>query len=251
MSEQSRPEGDQAEVPKPEKPQKPELERRLTEAKPAEPGATAAGTTRSAGDAMRGRLGERAATSPGAESGPRTLERELLKKTEAVKPAEQQIQDAIKDLGKIRELRPEVWKGLNDAKRLEVIKNVEKQMAKIQGRPPAEVKVERMGPGQYGGYALGAGEMRISQAHLRSNDTAEILDTMVHEGRHAYQYHAATHPGFHPNRAEADAWKRNFQPGNYLRPEIVGQRAYERQPVEADARAYANKIVPKVMGGKK
>jgi hypothetical protein len=162
---------------------------------------------------------------------------------EAVKSTEQQVQEAQDAIGKIPEFRPEVWRGLDDARRLEAVQNLEGRMAAIQQRPPVAVEAEPMKPGLFGGYSWSEGRMRISQQHLRSNDVKEIQDTIVHEGRHAYQHYAVTHPGFHSDQSEVDAWANNMQPGHYLRPEVVGQRAYQNQPVEADAWSYAGQIV--------
>jgi len=39
----------------------------------------------------------------------------------------------------------------------------------------------------------------------------ELIDTIAHEGRHAYQHYAIEHPGFHPNTHEVDAWRENFK----------------------------------------
>jgi hypothetical protein len=251
-----RPEQAEAEITRQEAIRQQELERRLSEAEAADSGKATAAMTRTEGEAMRTQLGDRpTAARVNAEVRLREVERsEMLEKAtphqaDVAKPTDQQMQEATEAIRDVQELRPEVWRGLDDAQRLEVLREVESRMAEIQGRPPVEVKVEPMEPGVYGGYNREDGIVRISQEHLRSNKPEEVLDTVVHEGRHAYQHYAVEHPGFHPNQAEVEAWDWNTQSGHYLRPEIVGQRAYVQQPVEADAWAYAGRIVRNVMGG--
>lgn len=230
-----------------------DLERRLTEAEPA-----ASGMSSADGEAKTLQLGERASATPvDAEVRLREmerpqspeLERTLAAGREVAPPTEQQVQEGAEALRSIPELRPEVWQGLNDGEKLEALQNAENQMAEVQGRSPVEVRVEQMGPGQHGGYTRGDRVIHVSQADVRSDNPREVLDTVVHEGRHAYQHYAVENPGFHSNEAEVEAWELNMQPGNYRTVEMDGARAYMEQPVEADAWSYASRVVRNVMGG--
>ena len=256
-----RPEQAEAEIARQEAIRQQELERRLAEAEPVkevEVGQAATVATRTEGDAMRAQLREQVSVrTVDVEVRIRETERtEMLDMEKATfsqrdvaSPTDQQVQEATEALQGIQELRPEVWRGLDDAQRLGVLREVESRMAEIQGRPPVELTVEQMDPGTCGGYDRTEDVISISQEHLRSDKPEEVLDTIVHEGRHAYQHYATEHPGFHPDQAEVEAWEWNMQPGHYLPAEIVGQRAYMQQPVEADAWAYADRIVRNVMGG--
>ena len=258
MSDLYHPERDQAEIARQEAVRQQQLERRLAKAEPAEAEAgTATGAVpKTEGEAMRVQLhGQERITTVDVEVRIRevgrieTLEMEkaTFGQSDVAKPTDRQVQEATEALSDIQEFRTEEWRNLDDAQRLDALREAESRMAETQGRPPVEVKVEQMESGVYGGYNRKDGVIRISQEHLRSSETAEVLDTVVHEGRHAYQHYAVEHPGFHPNQAEVEAWDWNMQ--HYLSPEMLGQRAYMQQPIEADAYAYAGKIVRNVMGG--
>jgi hypothetical protein len=173
---------------------------------------------------------------------------EHARRQEVAKSTDQQVHEAVESLRGIPELRPEVWRGMvDDAQRLKVLQGIEDKMARIQERPPVPVVAEQTKPGEFGGYIRAEGKIIVSLEHMRSNDIREIMDTIVHEGRHAYQDYAVTHPGFHSDQAQVEAWDWNCR--HYMRAEQVGQSAYMQQPVEADAWAYANRIVRGVMGG--
>ena len=74
------------------------------------------------------------------------------------------------------------------------------------------------------------------------DDISETVDTIAHEGRHAYQHYAIKHPMFHSNVEEVASWRNNNIPGNYLSAEKYGQARYKAQPIEADAWTYASAI---------
>lgn len=67
----------------------------------------------------------------------------------------------------------------------------------------------------------------------------EILDTIIHELRHAVQYRTVDEPGFWDVDDERRlAWAQNMAPGNYISPS-VNMRAYANQPIERDAVTFA------------
>ena len=70
----------------------------------------------------------------------------------------------------------------------------------------------------------------------------ELVDTVVHEGRHAFQHYAVEHPGVVTDEHVVQAWAANMAPGGYLSAEEFGQRRYQSQPIEADAWSYAARI---------
>lgn len=153
-----------------------------------------------------------------------------------------QVQDAVESLQQLDGIRPDAWAALDAAGRLETLQDVEQRMAEIQGRPPVEVMAEDMDPNTYGGWD--GSLIRLNAQHLASSDmpVAEVVNTIIHEGRHAYQDYAVAHPGFVPDGAVVAAWAVNMHPGNYLRLEDYGPLFYGGQPVEADAWEYAGRV---------
>lgn len=93
----------------------------------------------------------------------------------------------------------------------------------------------------YGGYNHGDNIMRINTYAL--DDGRETADTVAHELRHAWQHERAANPQTDEDRAFAN----NFRPGNYIRSQI-DYMGYLRQPVERDARQYAESIVNRIRG---
>jgi hypothetical protein len=153
-----------------------------------------------------------------------------------------QIEEATARLGSIQELQPQSWEQLDAAQRLETLQSVENQMADIQGRPSIPVVMAEMSAntfGQFNGRELQINSATLSNAEL---PVSEFVDTIVHEGRHGYQYYAVEHPGFDGNSEKVQAWAENFKPENYLDPEKYGQELYQNQPVEADAWDYAARV---------
>ena len=72
----------------------------------------------------------------------------------------------------------------------------------------------------------------------------EVLDTIVHELRHAVQHKAVSDPTFWDIGEErAKTWDDNMK--NYIRPN-VDPRGYARQPVEADAVTFAGQVLSEV-----
>lgn len=155
---------------------------------------------------------------------------------------------AVEALRHNRDIQPETWQGLDEAERLNALQNVENQMAALQNRPPAEVDVYDGRPGECGQYSPDTNQIHINEGHLMGDPVCDVVDTTVHEGRHAYQHHAVDHPGVHDDSVKVEAWRENMQPGNYLTAEQYGQKRYQEQPVEKDAWAYGRRIADGVYG---
>ena len=165
--------------------------------------------------------------------------------TDAQVLTELQMEEAIGSLQQVEGLQPEVWGQLDETERLQVLQDVENRMAAIQGRPPVSIKAEPMEPGVYGGYVRGEGII-LGQEHLTSDDIHEITDTIVHEGRHAYQDYAVQTPDFLADVELVELWRDNWN--NYLTAEEYGQELYALQPIEADAWEYGARIADALFG---
>jgi len=155
-----------------------------------------------------------------------------------------QVQQAVDAIGSIENLNPATWDSLSPDERVATLQNIEDRMAGIQGRPAVEIYVDdTLEPNTFGGYDPETGTITVNASHLDSDmPVDEFIDTIVHEGRHAYQDYAVKNPGVHADAEQVNSWAENMQPGNYLRPEDYGQEIYEHQPVEDDAWNYATHI---------
>lgn len=153
----------------------------------------------------------------------------------------------VESLGEVEGIRPERWESANSEERLGALNEVEQRMAEHQGRPAVEVRIQEAGGGSFGFYDHDGKRIFVGSYALAHAGAQENVDTIVHEGRHAYQYHAVEHPGFHPDENEVAAWRENLKPENYVRFE-EDPELYANQPVERDAWAYGRRIARGVYG---
>lgn len=147
----------------------------------------------------------------------------------------------IEYLQSIENLQPDAWKHLSVEGRVDTLRLLETRCAEIQGRPPVPVVMEKMDDcGFFDGEKL-----HINIDHVEDvSKRMEVIGTVAHEGRHAYQLYAMTHEGFHPNAKEVAYWRGNELA--YFSPDDVGKKFgleyYLTQPQELDAFGYEFKI---------
>lgn len=161
---------------------------------------------------------------------------------------EAQEAKVIEELRKVEGINPTDWKDMNEYERLEVLQDVEERVARVQGRPPAQVATYTATPGEFGYYNPDTNKINISSNSLKNDDVKEVVDTLIHEGRHAYQHYAVEHPDTYSNRQEVEAWAHNLQKDHYLSADKYGQELYQAQPVEKDAWRYARTIINDIYG---
>ena len=93
------------------------------------------------------------------------------------------------------------------------------------------------------GYYSGDGFLYLNSDVLSEPDNRmDAIDTIFHEGRHAFQHAAANNPtAYSIDRDTAIRWKNNFFP-NYIRYER-NPAGYFSQPIEVDAREFAETVI--------
>ena len=126
-----------------------------------------------------------------------------------------QISDMMADT---IELRPENWKQLSQEERLAVLNDLEIKIAEIEHRPPCPIYT--------------------SQACFK-----ETLNTLVHEGRHSYQTYNMTERATHTSQGDLTNWHKNMEEFGYQSVQKCGFKAYWLQPIEADARKFAEDVL--------
>lgn len=170
------------------------------------------------------------------------------------KQSELQRQKQIEQIGEylksIPELNPENWKKLSLEERTELLRKIERKMAEIQGREPADLLVsdkvldgkdkgDPMG-NTNGYYSHANGRIVLNSSLVGSDNVHKVVSTLAHEGRHAYQHAAIDNSGTEPDAIKAEEWKDNFD--DYKTVEKDGYEAYYKQPVEVDAREYGSDV---------
>ena len=138
------------------------------------------------------------------------------------------------------------WKELSYEERIEVLQKVEFKIAEIAHRPACHVSSKSLGEGHYGFYTPGTSSLVVNSDVISSNsfcDYKETLDTLIHEGRHAYQDYSLNEREVHPRSGDVSNWRLNEERFGYQDAEHCGFKAYVLQPVEADANAFAEDVI--------
>lgn len=92
-------------------------------------------------------------------------------------------------------------------------------------------------PGDYGGYSAYENAIYINENQM--DDAVETADTIAHESRHCWQHEYAERS----DDPQAQEFRENFE--DYIRPED-DYRGYRNQPVEVDAREYAESVTDNI-----
>lgn len=147
----------------------------------------------------------------------------------------------------LRALTDETWNSLNVDDKISLLQSVENEVAAREGRQPCQVTGEFIHSSDKGitlgyynqstrGITINT-EQLVTQSKYGS-DYRVHLDTILHEGRHAYQHQAVLGEIEHEDHEAAQAWADNMAPGHYISYE-KNPRGYYSQPIERDARGFA------------
>lgn len=154
---------------------------------------------------------------------------------------------------RIRDLlpAPSDWEKMNTTQRYWRLESVGRALCRIYDTGSPETLPKRF-PEHREGTLLGLfdnGEHRIAinETLLHSKEPQDALRTFLHEWRHAYQREMASRcdSQFHHlchDVSLARDWRRNLEPGRYVSAE-TDPEGYWSQPVERDARAFADELV--------
>ena len=140
--------------------------------------------------------------------------------------------------------RTENWSNdnLDLADKLDYLQKVENESAKAQGREPRWVMFDDniSNGGYYQGNGQGGGMIKVSTNDLERENGYECLDTVFHEGRHAYQDDVINNRI--PNNESAEtvsSWAHDDEKGTYLSSSDDHYCDYFYQSQERDAYGYA------------
>lgn len=168
------------------------------------------------------------------------------------------VSDVLSDM---QELKFENWEQLSLDERIDVVNKLETRVAEIECRPSCPIYIEDMGSisiedgnvyGRLGGFNPDTKDITLNVEMLKSNDPAalrETLDTIIHEGRHAYQDYNVNECEVHSRHSEVLSWAETMEGGKWGycggSSSLLGQRLYEQQSVEIDARNFALDVLDK------
>jgi len=136
--------------------------------------------------------------------------------------------DRISDsLISIEDLEITNWEKLDLYERLNTLNTLEREIAEIERRPACLVYAENMGAitiednelrGILGGFNPETKHIMLNAEMIESNDPIalhEVLDTIIHEGRHAYQDYNVNEWEVHPRHAEVVSWAETMEGGKW------------------------------------
>lgn len=165
----------------------------------------------------------------------------------------------------VDELKYENWRKLSLSQRAEVLNKIEQNVAAIEHRPALKVELEQMKPRSLGYQCAAENKIVLNTLYVSANSRdlhREVIDTIIHEGRHAYQHYNTDVKTIHESISEVKTWYENFYNADYkyyqsgtqkiLIPyhdgtiHDVDYRLYYYQPVEIDARNFAHDVLVKL-----
>lgn len=166
----------------------------------------------------------------------------------------EQISDLMSD---IEGVKFEEWSKLSLEQRVELLNHIETKIAEIEHRPVCPIDIEYLGPiktdGKIGGHMgyhennpISGERIVINSELVKSNDPRchyEVLDTLIHEGRHSYQTYNIEHRQTHASKGDLENWKINLEEYGYQNTQLFGFKLYWMQPIEADARKFATDVL--------
>lgn len=165
-----------------------------------------------------------------------------------------QIEQVSDVLAYCEELNFEHWQSLELSEKESVLNALEVKIAEIEHRPPCPVRLVNMPANMWGGFNPGSKTIDINRSYVEASAQdnglfREILDTLVHEGRHAYQDYNVNVCEVHPRHSEVNSWAETMAGGKWGyhgdTSTLLGQRLYEQQSIEIDARNFAADVLDK------
>lgn len=158
-----------------------------------------------------------------------------------------QITESVEAMESLEGLEFSTWKESSFEERVDTLQRLESCIADIAHRPECHLNIQDLGEGYYGYFDPNTKEITINSYYIYSDnfvDYKECLDTIVHEGRHAYQDYNISVREVHPRGTEVENWRLNtYSQLGYLDAQTWGFELYEYQPMESDARAFAGDVL--------
>jgi hypothetical protein len=157
------------------------------------------------------------------------------------------LERLLTKLDEIDGTRPRHWSKMDLEQRVEVLQNVHDVVALVYNFAPGTVKVARLPPSERGNFSESTELIQINTRLVMGNDHVQPLKTLMHESRHAYQWSLVKHVrrgfGWHSDTdwTLAQEWSDNFD--DYKSPERYGSQEYMKQPIEVDARNFADTVI--------
>ena len=147
---------------------------------------------------------------------------------------------AVKEFEEREQIRDIPYAEADTSLREEYILDFYSQISEFSGYNADLEFIEMESPHDLGAYDPEENRITLNSNLLESDSPTKLMETLLHETRHAFQRYAVDYPDLVSVAEDTIAvWKDNFD--YYIRPEW-DYEAYVNQPVEADADAFAEKM---------
>jgi hypothetical protein len=138
------------------------------------------------------------------------------------------------------------WENLSAAQRVKALQEIEDMMALKLGRQPRSVAPSSRIDDDLGAYYPSNSDFLFINHDLIGSDTDSYLavETVIHEGRHAYQDDCITNKTtpLSEDAGKVSFWSHNMpERGGYY--EDADYTIYRYQPIEADANDFARDVL--------
>lgn len=164
------------------------------------------------------------------------------------------------------DIKFENWTKLSLEEKQKALQAAECWIANIEHRPPKIVQIEKISePGTMGYQDESCNKIALNSDivdHGSMESHRKVIETLIHEGRHAYQHYNVDVCMIHESASQVQSWRENFYNPQYGYYQSHGQRIYiptsegydtmddyrlyYYQPVEIDARNFASDVMAKL-----
>lgn len=140
----------------------------------------------------------------------------------------------------------EQFASLEPERRKDAVENITSQVAEAMGVKIDNIDIRELNDGLCGYHSCVDNRICYNEQYLYEEpmtelEAKEVIDTIVHEVRHAYQRKAACRPSrYGRDKLTAEIWRTNFK--HYVSSK-QNMELYYKQPVEVDAREIASYVI--------
>lgn len=174
---------------------------------------------------------------------------------EGMAPHDSEQVEMISDfLNGMDELNPFFWSSLSIEQRVDVLNSIDEKIAGMTKRTPCRVEAVAL-EDNLNGLAFPDGRIYLNQRlfdDCSRTGLSKCLETLLHEGRHAYQNYNLNVRVVEQNSERVESWRLNHEMGyengesGLLDYRNMGFKRYLAQPVEVDARVFAESVLDKL-----
>lgn len=141
------------------------------------------------------------------------------------------------------------WIRMNNGRRQKVLEKIEKKQSKKLKRPSLPIVINTNPDWHCFGMFENKNGKKLLYLSINLLQRPELrfhaLETVIHEGRHAYQHHLINKKKLGLFNFKGKRWKRNYM--GYISSK-EDSAIYSMQPIERDAQKYAIKEMSKLKG---